>query len=552
MSYIQGTDRDQLCLPTCLEDMISADNPVRVIDAFVDMLDMEALGFSKYKPAYTGRPAYDPKDLLKLYLYGYFFSIRSSRRLMRECRRNIELMYLLRGLKPDFRTIADLRKENSEAIRGAFVELIHFCAFLDLYDTSEDIAIDGSKFRAVNANKKMYNQEILDKKCERIQKKLDAYMDELAQADEREDTLEKTNHNDPRTLEEKIDVLKKRKNLYTEWKEELLNSGEKQKLTTDSDARMMHTTKDGYHCCYNVQTAVSAESKLIVDYQVTNHVNDQGILHNFGNQVKETTCSETIHVIADKGYDSNDEILSCLNDGIIADVGFRSDKNEKLISIPFVPVSIDEKVQKSGEPENIRKCLQAGVLPQCYENTNLSIEVHTIGKIGAFLRNDDKSYVMCPMGKRIGKVKERRGGMVYKSRTACRSCENRCTASVKTKEVYFGPNTNCVAAKMYGEKPAVNTPPPDFVPTNSFYKKDPIKKTVILRIKEDPDKQRQRLCISEHPFGTVKWHHGAYFVLCRGLRKTTAELGLSFTAYNLRRMINMKGTEELIKAMRGV
>ena len=191
-------------------------------------------------------------------------------------------------------------------------------------------------------------------------------------------------------------------------------------------------------------------------------------------------------------------------------------------------------------------------LPQCYENTNLSIEVHTIGKIGAFLRNDDKSYVMCPMGKRIGKVKERRGGMVYKSRTACRSCENRCTASVKTKEVYFGPNTNCVAAKMYGEKPAVNTPPPDFVPTNSFYKKDPIKKTVILRIKEDPDKQRQRLCISEHPFGTVKWHHGAYFVLCRGLRKTTAELGLSFTAYNLRRMINMKGTEELIKAMRGV
>lgn len=207
---------------------------------------------------------------------------------MRECRRNIELFYLLRGLKPDFRTIADFRKDNHEAIRGAFVELVHFCTFLNLYDTSEDIAIDGSKFRAVNANKKMYNQEIPDKKCERIQKKLDAYMDELAQADEREETPDKTNDNDPRTLEEKIEVLKNRKTLYTEWKEELKNSGEKQKLTTDPDARMMHTTKDGYHCCYNVQTAVSAESKLIVDYQVTNHVNDQGILHDFGNQVKKT------------------------------------------------------------------------------------------------------------------------------------------------------------------------------------------------------------------------------------------------------------------------
>ncbi len=185
MSYIQGTDRDQLCLPTCLEDMISADNPVRVIDAFVDMLDMESLGFHKHKPAHTGRPSCDPKDLLKLYLYGYFFSIRSSRRLMRECRRNVELFYLLRGLKPDFRTIADFRKDNPEAIRGAFIELVHLCTFLDLYDLSEDIAIDGSKFRAVNANKKMYNQEILNKKCERIQRKLDAYMEELAQADDR-------------------------------------------------------------------------------------------------------------------------------------------------------------------------------------------------------------------------------------------------------------------------------------------------------------------------------------------------------------------------------
>lgn len=552
MRYIQGTDRSQLSLPACLEDMISEDNPVRVIDAFVNMLDMEELGFCRCEPACTGRPAYDPRDLLKLFLYGYSFNIRSSRSLMRECRRNIELFYLLGGLKPDFRTIADFRKNNPEAIRGAFVELVHLCTFLKLYDQNESVAIDGSKFRAVNANKKMYNKEILDKKCERIQRKLDLYLQDLALADDREEALAETNGDDPRTLGEKIETLEKRKELYQQWKEELLNSGESQKLTTDPEARMMHTTKDGFHCCYNVQTAVSEDSKLIIDYQVTNHVNDQGILHDFGMQVKETAEIEILHTIADKGYDSNDEIMRCVYDGIAPDVGFKDEHGEKLLPIPFEPAVINDKVKESKKPEDIRKCLQAGILPVCYENTNLSLEVHTIGEIGAFLRTEDKSYVICPMGKRLGKVKERRGGIVYKSRTACRSCTNRCTASTKAKEVYFGPASSCVAARMYGKEAAVNVPPPDFIPTNSFYKKHPVEKTILLRIAEDPGKQRQRLCISEHPFGTVKWHHGAYFVLCKGLKKTTGELGLSFIAYNLRRMINMKGTKWLLEAMRGV
>lgn len=552
MSYIQGIDRNQLSLPVCLEDMISEDNPVRVIDAFVDMLDMEELGFRRHKPADTGRPAYDPRDLLKLYIYGYFFSIRSSRRLMRECNRNIELFFLLRGLKPDFRTISDFRKNHPDEIRCAFVELVRFCTFLKLYDQTEAVAIDGSKFRAVNANKKMFNKEILDKKCERIQNKLDMYLQELALADDCEAALAETKGNDPRTLGEKIEVLENRKELYLQWKEELLRSGEKQKLITDPEARMMHTTKDGYHCCYNVQTAVSENSKLIIDYQVTNHINDQGILHDFGLQVKETAEIEILHAIADKGYDANDEILRCVYDGIIPDVGFKDDRGEKLITIPSVPASINEKIQMSRRPDDIRKCLQAGILPKCYENTNLSLEVHTLGKIGAFLRTEDKSFVTCPMGKRLGKVKERHRGMVYKSNIACRSCTNRCTASSKAKEVYFGPDSNCVAARMYGNGNAVNVPPPGFTPTNSFYKKHPIKQTILLRIAEDPGKQRQRLCISEHPFGTVKWHYGAHFVLCKSIKKTTGELGLSFLAYNLRRMINVKGVKELVKAMKGV
>lgn len=546
MSYIQGTDRSQITLPICLEDMISDDNPVRVIDAFVDMLDMEQLGFERNEPAVTGRPAYDPRDLLKLFIYGYFFAIRSSRKQMRECARNIELFYLLRGLKPDFRTIADFRKNNPEAIRNAFVELTRFCAFLALYDKAEALAVDGTKIRAVNANKKMYNKEILEKKCSRIREKLEEYMKETARMDEAE---EKEAYEE---ISEKMKTLRDRKELYQRWRDELIESGETQKLTTDPQTKMMHTTKDGYHCCYNVQTAVSARSKLIVDYKVTNHVNDQGILHDFGKQIQKTIDCQTIHFIADKGYDSNEEIVKCIYDGIVADVGFRDDKKEKLIPIPFVAETVGEKERNSKKPEDIQRCIQAGVLPFCYEGTNISLEVKDLGEIGAFLRGEDKSYVICPMGKRLGKVKERRGGMVYKSREACRGCNNRCTASTKAKEVYFGPESSCVAARMYGNQPAVQIPPDGFTPTNSFYKKNPIRKTILLRIAEDPGKQRERMCISEHPFGTLKRYSGADYVLCKGIKKSTGELGLSFLAYNLKRMIKMMGVREIETAMRGV
>lgn len=551
MGYIKGIDRSQLMLPGCLEDLVSKDNPVRVMDAFVDLLDMKQLGFSPQQPASTGRPGYDPRMLLKLYLYGYFFSIRSSRRLMRECGRNIELMFLLNGLRPDFRTIADFRKNHAASIRNAFVEFTRLCAFLELYDPAETVAIDGSKFRAVNANKKMYNPQILTKKCQRIEQKLQDYLQELARADEQEEA-EPQSPEDPRSLKEKIQTLKERKERYEAWKEELAQSGQNQKLTTDPQARMMHTTKDGYHCCYNVQTAVSARSKLVVDYQVTNHINDQGILHDFGTQIKQTAGTPVLRVIADKGYDCQDEVRRCIEDGILADVGFKDEQEEHLLSIDYIAADIRETERTSSKPEDIRKCLHAGVLPACYENSNLSLEVHTQGEIGAFLRGEDHSYVTCPMGQRLNKTKDKNGGSVYICRPACRQCSNRCTASSRHKEVYFGPNTRCVAARMYGDQKAVQTPPDGFIPNNSFFRKHQISKTVLLRFARDPQKQRERLCISEHPFGTVKRHHGADFVLCKGIEKTTAELGLSFLAYNLRRAINMKGVRQLVAAMQAI
>lgn len=552
MNYIQGMDRSQMALPMCLEEVIAQDNPVRVMDTFVDLLDLKELGFEKAEPALTGRPAFDPRVLLKLYLYGYFNSIRSSRRLMRECGRNVELFYLLNGLKPDFRTIADFRKNNGDAIRKVFVEWTRFCKYLRLYDPSEPLAVDGSKFRAVNGNKKMYNQEILSKKLQRIEEKMEQYLKQLEQEDQTEEAEAKEAEWDSAALQEKITALMKRKALYEEWKDELARSGETQKLTTDPEARMMRMSKDGYHCCYNVQTAVSASSKLVIDYEVTNHINDQGILHEFTENVKETAGIRILRVIADKGYDCKEEILACIMDGTIPYVGFKDDKEERLYPIEYIPARISQKERDSSKPEEIRKCLHAGVLPTCWEGSNLTLEVHLQESIGVFLRGEDRSYVTCPMGQRLNRVREKNGGTEYACKPACRQCSNRCTTSRRHKVVRFGPNTTHVAARMYGDQPPLLTPPPGFVPTNSFFQKNPIEKIVLLRIADDPGKQRERLCISEHPFGTVKWHHGAHYVLCKGLKKTTAELGFTFLAYNLRRVINMMGVPALLEAMKGV
>lgn len=312
MSYVKGADRRQIqMLPECIEDLVGEDNPVRIIDLFVDNLDMEALGYAKARPAETGRPAYDPRDLLKLYIYGYFNRIRSSRMLMKECKRNIELFFLLNRLSPDFRTIADFRKDNAEAIRQSFLEFTKQCLKMDLFK-NDLMAIDGSKFRAVNGRKKMYNEEILEKKLARIDEHLAIYLKELEASD-----LEESGDDGSASGEQgkkadalriKVKTLKDRRAIYKNYQSELRASDETQLLTTDPEARMMHT-KDGFHCCYNVQTAVGSTSHLIAEYKVTNLVNDQKILCDFAKKdVKDAIAAPVLEIIADKGYDSKNEI----------------------------------------------------------------------------------------------------------------------------------------------------------------------------------------------------------------------------------------------------
>ena len=336
MKYIKGQPRSQITMVTeSLEDYISEDNPVRVIDAFVDSLDLESAGFRRTTPKETGRPPYDPRDLLKLYVYGYFNKIRSSRKLMIECTRNIELFYLLCKLTPDFRTIADFRKDNAKAIRKVFSAFVRLCMDLDLYQ-KELIAIDGSKFRAVNSKSNTYNAEVLEKKLKRIDAHITEY---LSQMDKNDET--RSDSPSPEQIKAAVQELTIRKEKYQGYLKELLESGETQLLTTDPEARRMHS-KDGFHCCYNVQTAVDNGSHLIAEYEVTNHNTDQGLLKEVADITKKALAVETLEITADKGYESRRDIEECVMNGIVPNVAFKYDKTERLFNIDYEEAEITD------------------------------------------------------------------------------------------------------------------------------------------------------------------------------------------------------------------
>lgn len=545
MEYIKGAERYQKTfLPDCLEDYVGEDNPVRVIDAFVDGLSLNEMGFTHAVIGTTGRPPYDPRDLLKLYIYGYFNRIRSSRKLMQECKRNVEVMFLLGKLIPDFRTIADFRKDNAKALRNVFSEFVKVCLKLELY-SKHLLAIDGTKIRAQNSKDNAYNAEILIKKLERIDGHIREYLAELDTNDhseQRETSLSAAQ------VKAAVLELKARKAKYQGYLKELSGAGNTQILTTDPDCHRMHT-KDGFNCCYNVQTAVDADSHLIAEYEVTGNATDQGLLHKMAEKTKDMLGVQTLEVVADKGYESRRDILTCVMEGTVPNVAFKYDKTERIYALDFEEAEITEEMRQSPLPGNIGTCLHAGVLPACYEGTAIDVELQEKKALGCFTREEDDT-VTCPMGQVLHKVKSKGKSSIYANKDACRQCKNRCTSSKNHKTVLFGPDVVRVGVKMYGkQEDVVHAPPTGHVFHNSFYRREHDKKKVLLKIRADKEKLKQRMCSVEHPFGTIKWYDGAHYVLCRGKEKVTAEMGLSFLSYNLKRAINMVGTKKLIEAM---
>jgi transposase len=271
MEYIQGADRRQVVLfPEKIDDYIQEDNPVQFIDAFVDSLDLKELGFKHAELNSMGRPPYNPADLLKLYIYGYLNRVRSSRWLEKECRRNIEVVWLLKKLAPDFKTIADFRKDNRDAIKKIFKEFVFLCKKLDLFG-GELVAIDSSRFKAVNSKERNFNEDKLKKKLAEIEEKIDKYFKEIEENDNDEAHFTSP---DAEEIREKIDLLKGRKEEYQDLLKKLKESGENQISLTDPDSRKMLNNQK-MEICYNVQTTVDDKNKLILDYEVTNDVNEK-------------------------------------------------------------------------------------------------------------------------------------------------------------------------------------------------------------------------------------------------------------------------------------
>ena len=272
MAYKKGQDRHQRVLfPDCIDEYVESDAPVRLFDAFVDSLKMDELEFIRSTPAETGTPGYDPRDLLKLYIYGYFYQVRSSRKLARECKCNVEVMWLLNKLTPDFRTISDFRKDNKKAITKVYKEFNKFCMGLKLFSKSY-ISIDGSKFKAVNAKDNNLTLNKLDDRIKRLDEHISIYMEELDAYDHEEGRKLSKDE-----LQRKLDVCKERKERYEGYRDTLEKSGESQISLTDPDSRLMKAN-EGFCVGYNVQTAVDAGSHMIAGFQVTDSPTDHGLL----------------------------------------------------------------------------------------------------------------------------------------------------------------------------------------------------------------------------------------------------------------------------------
>lgn len=305
--FIEGCDRRQkLLLPDCVDDYVAGDSPVRVIDAYIDELNLMALGFAD--PAVTGRPGYHPAMLLKLYVYGYLNQVQSSRRLEREAGRNVELMWLTGKLAPDFKTIADFRRDHSAAIQAACRRFILLCRNLGLI-AGGTVAVDGSRFRAVNARDRNFTPATIRRRMEQVNASIERYLGMLDTADRQEDEVAELR---TARLTERLGELRRQMRELEAMEEAVAATPDRQISLTDPDARAMASAGKGTGLVgYNLQAAVDTESHIVVAHEVINLGHDRTSLANMGLQAREATGTGTLTVLADRGYFSGPEVLAC-------------------------------------------------------------------------------------------------------------------------------------------------------------------------------------------------------------------------------------------------
>jgi transposase len=367
MEHVSGTAREQITLfPEALEDYVSVDNPIRFLDVFVDGLDTVGLGFQHANLNETGRPAYDPKDLLKLYLYGYLNRIRSSRLLERESKRNLEVLWLLKRLSPDHKTISDFRRNNAEALRAVFKQFVLTCCTLDLFG-AELVAIDSTKFKASNARDRVKDREQLDKTIARVGESIRQYLTQMEETDQHEETTGPP----PVTkeaLQEKIARLQKEKAQLQEARQGLDETGAEYASLTDPDCRLMKNERR-IEPAYAMQTAVDAKHSLIIDYELTQDAADNNHLSSVAASAKEILDVETLTVCADAGYYDTVDLKTCEDHGITTYVPIPAPKIPKHTNVPTPDYYHDRFVYD--EASDIYRC-PAGQTLHYYRTTDKS------------------------------------------------------------------------------------------------------------------------------------------------------------------------------------
>ena len=473
--FIEGESRSQQALmPECLEDYIGPDNPVRVVDAFVDALDLAEMGFDTSAAA-TGRPGYHPGLLLRLYVYGYLNRIQSSRRLEREAGRNVELMWLTCRLCPDFKTIADFRRDNGKGIRNVCRRFVALCRQLDLFSEAT-VAIDGSKFKAVNNRDKNFTPHKLAQRMKQIDESIERYLQELDTADRTQspDAGRRGQH-----IQEKLAKLRQQMEYLRQIEEQLKLQPDEQLSLTDPDARSMATSGRGTGMVgYNVQASVDTKHHIIVTHEVTNEGHDRRQLSNMAMKSREATGSEQLDVLADRGYFKGPEILKCVEAGIT----------------PWVPRTMTSDNKAKG----------------LFDKRD-------------FVYVEATDEYRCPAGERLPRRHSSvEAGLLINSyyTTACQRCELKaqCTTG-KERRVRRWEHEGVLDAMQH-------------------------------RMNITPGKMKQRRCTVEHVFGTLKFWMGSAHFLMRRLKNVKTEMSLHVLSYNLRRVINLLGAEELMVAIR--
>jgi len=497
--FIEGENRFQSTLfPESLEDYIAKDNSIRIVDAFVDKLKLKDLGFDRAEPSDTGRPGYLPATMLKIYVYGYLNRIQSSRRLERESYRNVELIWLSGRLMPSFKTIADFRKDNRQAIRRVCMEFVGVCRELELFSATL-VAIDGSKFKAVNSRDKNFTRKSVKRRLERTQANIDRYLAKLDAVDKEEPEIPEIT---AKELKKKIASMEAKMEALEGYQAEVEAHPDKQVSLTDPDCRSMMKAGGGSTVGYNVQTAVDSKHHLIVAHEVTNATTDRSQLSSMAVQAREaltapvqqqTTAEEdeeatgeesdtatkkqSLLVVADPGYYKGEEIVECYEAGITA----------------LVP-----KTNTSGSKAKGR-----------YSKEDFRYDAKA------------NEYI-CPAGERL--------------RYRCDSVENG-----KTLSVYW--TTRCSECPLKadcttGKERRIKR-----------WEKEHILEAADALLKKNPNAMRQRKRLVEHPYGTIKHWMGSTHFLTKRLPNVQAEMSLHVLAYNLRRAINILGVPRIMEQL---